>query len=41
MFRSTPFTPALIYVWLDEAVDAVCGQTAVEIAVTEQVRAFS
>jgi len=38
--RSTPITPALIYVWLDEAVDAARGQTAVELVVAEQARAF-
>ena len=38
--RSTPITPALIYVWLDDAVDAVRGQTAAEIVVAEQARAF-
>ena len=39
-FRSTPITPALIYVWLDEAVDAARGRTAAEIVVAEQARAF-
>ena len=38
--RSMPITPALIYVWLDEAVDAARGPTAAEIVVTEQVQAF-
>jgi len=38
--RSTPITPGLIYVWLDEAVDAARGQTAAEIVVAEQARAF-
>ena len=38
--RSTPITPALIYVWLDEAVDVARGQTAAEIVVAEQARAF-
>ena len=38
--RSTPITPALIYVWLDEAVDAARGQTAAEIVVAGQARAF-
>ena len=39
-FRSTPITPALIYHWLDEAVDAARGQTAAEIVVAQQARAF-
>ena len=38
--RSTPITPALIYVWLDQAIDAARGQTAAEIVVAEQARAF-
>ena len=38
--RSTPITPALIYHWLDQAVDAARGQTAAEIVVAEQARAF-
>ena len=38
--RSTPITPALIYYWLDEAVDAARGQTAAEIVVAKQARAF-
>ena len=38
--RSTPITPALIYVWLDQAVDAARGQTAAEIVVAAQARAF-
>ena len=38
--RSTPITPALIYYWLDQAVDAARGQTAAEIVVAEQARAF-
>ena len=38
--RSMPITPALIYVWLDEAMDAARGQTAAEIVVAEQARAF-
>ena len=39
-FRSTPITPALIYHWLDEALDAARGRTAAEIVVAEQARAF-
>ena len=39
-FRSTPITPALIYHWLDEAVDAARGQTAADIVVAQQARAF-
>ena len=38
--RSTAITPALIYVWLDEAIDAARGRTAAEIVVAEQARAF-
>ena len=38
--RSTPITPALIYYWFDQAVDAARGQTAAEIVVAEQARAF-
>ena len=38
--RSMPITLALIYVWLDEAVDAARGRTAAEIVVAEQARAF-
>ena len=38
--RSTPITPALIYVWLDGAIDAARGRTAAEIGVAEQARAF-
>jgi len=38
--RSTPITTALIYYWLDQAVDAARGQTAAEIVVAEQARAF-
>ena len=38
--RSTPITPALIYYWLDQAIDAARGQTAAEIVVAEQARAF-
>ena len=37
--RSMPITPALIYVWLDEATDAERGQTVAEIVVAEQARA--
>ena len=37
---STPITPALIYVWFDQAIDSARGQTAAEIVVAEQVRAF-
>ena len=39
-FRSTPITPALIYVWLDQVIDAARGRTAAEIVVAEQARAF-
>ena len=39
-FRSTPIAPALIYYWLDEAIDAARGRTAAEIVVAEQARAF-
>jgi len=38
--RSMPITHALIYVWLDDAVDAARGRTAAEIVVAEQARAF-
>jgi len=38
--RSTPITPALIYYWFDQAIDAARGQTAAEIVVAEQARAF-
>ena len=38
--RSTPITPALIYYWLDEAVDAARGQTAAGMVVAGQARAF-
>ena len=38
--RSMPITPALMYVWLDEAVDAARGRIAAEIVVAEQARAF-
>jgi hypothetical protein len=38
--RSTPITPALIYHWLDRAVDAARGRTAAEIVVAEQAQAF-
>jgi len=38
--RSTPITPALIYYWFDQAIDAARGQPAAEIVVAEQARAF-
>lgn len=38
--RDTPLTTALIYHWLDQAIDAARGQTAVEIVVAEQVQAL-
>jgi len=38
--RTTPITTALIYYWLDQAIDAARGQTAAKIVVAEQARAF-
>lgn len=38
--RSTPITPALIYVWLDAATNAARGRTTVEIVVAKPARAF-
>jgi len=38
--QSMAITPALIYHWLDKAIDAERGQTAAMIVVAEQARAF-
>lgn len=35
-----PVTPAMMYVWLDQALDAERGQTAAELIVAAQAQAF-